>query len=104
MKSKSEKAEWELPGVGGRRDVPEEIASVAQTESTWFKGFDESFFYNRGATTRYILGWPLAVAYGIYYVIKKRPMYTGDISPKKAFSAICRGIRENRIGKQAGMK
>lgn len=84
--------------------VPEEIASVAQTESTWFKGFDESFFYNRGATTRYILGWPLAVAYGIYYVIKKRPMYTGDISPKKAFDALFRGIRENRIGKQAGMK
>lgn len=84
--------------------VPEEIASVAQTESTWFKGFDETFFYNRGATTRYILGWPLAAAYAIYYVIKKRPMYAGDISPQKAFDAICRGIRENRIGKQAGMK
>lgn len=81
--------------------MPEEIASVAQAESTWFKGFDEIFFYNRGATTRYILGWPLAAAYGIYYVLKKKSMYSGDISPNKALRAVFRGIRENKIGKQA---
>jgi glycosyltransferase involved in cell wall biosynthesis len=82
--------------------VPQEIASVAQTESTWFKGFDETFFYNRGATTRYILGWPVAAAYGLYYVVRKRQMYSGDISPKKALFALFRGIRENKIGKQTG--
>jgi glycosyltransferase involved in cell wall biosynthesis len=82
--------------------VPEEIAAVAQTESTWFKGFDETFFYNRGATTRYILGWPMAAAYGLYYVVKKQQMYSGDISPRKALRAIFRGVRENKIGKQAG--
>lgn len=32
--------------------VPVEIASVGQTESTWFQGFTEQFFVNRGATTR----------------------------------------------------
>ena len=82
--------------------VPEEIASVAQTESTWFRGFDERFFYNRGATTRYILGLPLAVAYGLYYIVRKRQMYAADITPMKAFCALFRGIRENKIGKQAG--
>lgn len=81
--------------------VPKEIASVAQTESTWFAGFDETFFYNRGATTRYILGYPLAAAYALYYVIRKKSMYASRITPGKALIAIFRGIHENKIGKQA---
>lgn len=80
--------------------VPQIIASVAQTESTWFHGFDEPFFENRGATTRYILGYALAVAYGIYYVLRKRSMYRQDITPWRALKATLRGIRRNKIGKQ----
>lgn len=81
--------------------TPVEIASVAQTDSTWFDGFDEKFFENRGATTRYILGFGMAMLYGLYYVLRKRAMYQADISPKAAWKAILRGIRENKIGKQA---
>ena len=81
--------------------APVEIASVAQTESTWFTGFDETFFYNRGATTRYILGVPMAAAYGLYYVAKKREMYLPYISTGGALRALLRGIVENRIGKLA---
>lgn len=80
--------------------VPEAIASMAETESTWFHGFDETFFENRGATTRYILGPLLARVYGVYYVVRKRGMYQKDISPGRALKATFRGIRENRIGKQ----
>ena len=81
--------------------APVEIATVAQTESTWFAGYDEKFFYNRGATTRYILGAPLAVAYALFYVIKKRQMYLPYITPPKALGAIFRGMWDNKIGKQA---
>lgn len=81
--------------------VPEIIASVGQTESTWFEGFTERFFYNRGATTRYILGAPLAIVYAVYYVIRKKSMYDAQIAPKKALQAIFRGIREDNITKQA---
>lgn len=80
--------------------VPTVIASVAQSESTWFHGFDETFFENRGATTRYILGYALAVAYGIYYVLRKRQMYRQDISTRAAWKAIRRGIRKNKITRQ----
>lgn len=80
--------------------VPEAIASVAQEESTWFGGFTEQFFENRGATTRYILGVPLASAYACYYVAAKRKMYSGDITPLRALGATFRGIRRNKIGKQ----
>ena len=81
--------------------VPVEIASVAQTESTWFHGFTETFFENRGATTRYILGAGIASAYAVYYVLRKRGMYRDTISPGRALRATLRGIWENKIGKQA---
>ena len=80
--------------------VPSVIASVAQTESTWFEGFDEQFFINRGATTRYIMGAPLAVIYAVYYIVKKRKMYESDISPVDALKAILKGMIENKITKQ----
>jgi glycosyltransferase involved in cell wall biosynthesis len=81
--------------------VPEAIASVAQAESTWFHGFDETFFYNRGATTRYILGYPVAAMYALYYVVRKKEMYAEYLSPMKALKAIFRGMHDNKITKQA---
>ena len=84
--------------------VPTEIASVAQTESTWFGGFTETFFENRGATTRYILGPAVASLYAVYYIIRKRGLYAGAIPPGQALRATFRGIRENKIGKQANLQ
>lgn len=81
--------------------VPAEIASVAQQESTWFDGFSEQFFYNRGATTRYILGYPVAAVYALYYVIRKRPQYFRQITPWQALKATFRGLHDNKIGRQA---
>lgn len=84
--------------------VPSEIASVSQEKSTWYDGFTETFFENRGATTRYILGFPLATAYALYYVARKRPLYQETITPGKAFKATMRGVCENRIAKQAAKR
>lgn len=81
--------------------VPIEIASVAQTDSTWFHGFDEAFFENRGATTRYILGLPLSLVYGLYYVAAKRRLYAKSLSPCRALRALLRGIGANHITRQA---
>ncbi|MBQ8236642.1 MAG: glycosyltransferase [Oscillospiraceae bacterium] len=81
--------------------APVDVASVAQEESTWFAGFNEKFFYDRGATTRYILGAPLATLYGIYYVVRKKAMYQDTITPAKALGAIFRGMADNQITKQA---
>lgn len=81
--------------------VPVEIASVAQQASTWFSGFTETFFENRGATTRYILGPAMAYGYAIYYVLAKRPLYAGSLTTAQALRATFRGIREDKIGKQA---
>lgn len=84
--------------------VPTEIASVGQEQSTWFSGFTETFFENRGATTRYILGLLPASAYALYYVVRKKKLYQDQITPGKALSATFRGIRENKITRQAQKK
>lgn len=83
--------------------VPVAIASVEQKKSTWFAGYTEQFFYNRGATTRYILGSFPAFLYAIYYIFTKKRMYSSDISPINALKAVIRGIVENRISQQAKM-
>lgn len=80
--------------------VPAEIASVAQSSSTWFHGFDEAFFEKRGATTRYVLGPVLSRLYALYYVAAKRGMYGDTIAPRAAWRATLRGIRANPIAKQ----
>ncbi len=80
--------------------VPEVIASVGQTKSTWFKGFNEEFFENRGATTRYILGFFVSSLYAFYYVLTKRSLYKNNISTGRALRFIFKGIFKNRISKQ----
>ena len=80
--------------------VPVEVASLSQDASTWFGGFTEQFFENRGTTTRYILGLPLATAYACYYVARKKQLYCADITPLRALKATFRGIIKNKISKQ----
>ena len=55
--------------------VPKSIGTVAQTDSTWFKGFDRDFFYKRGITNRYMLGLPVSILYAAYYTMVKRDLY-----------------------------
>lgn len=77
--------------------IPTAIASVGQGDSTWFHGFDQEFFYNRGATTRYILGAPLAFAYGVFYVIKKFPKYRNKLTHAQAMGALLKGMKDNKV-------
>ncbi len=81
--------------------VPVAVARLEKSDSAWFAGFDEEFFYRRGGTTRYILGLPLAALYAVYYVAAKRSLYAGQLSPAKALKAVFRGIRDNRVARQA---
>ena len=79
--------------------VPANIAALEDNGSTWFFGFDEAFFYQRGASTRYMMGfWPAAV-YGLYYILAKYPSYRSTISPWKAGSALFRGMKDDPLGK-----
>lgn len=80
--------------------VPNSIGTVAQTESTWFKGFDRDFFYRRGVTNRYMLGLPMAILYAIYYSYVKRNLYKSYVTPWQSFRYTLDGILANDISKQ----
>lgn len=81
-------------------NVPFIIASIKEnSSSTWFEGFDEKFFENRGMTTRYMLGKMLAMLYGVYYILTKKSLYHNNLSVKQAWQALKHGIEENRLEK-----
>ena len=48
------------------RYVPDLIASVAQTESQWFRGYDKVYWMNRGWSIKMIYGYGLGVIYIAY--------------------------------------
>lgn len=80
--------------------VPKKIGRIIDTESTWFKGFDEDFFFQRGGATRRLLGLPLSVLYAIYYTVRKRNLYSHELSQKKAFFSTLKGVLADPIRNQ----
>ncbi len=83
---------------------PKEIIKIPETElyeSTWFEGFNESYFYRRGMVTRYIFGLWQAVIYSIYFALTKRNLYKEEISAWSAFFNMLKGIAKNEIEKQS---
>lgn len=80
--------------------VPKSIGTVAQTDSTWFKGFDRDFFYKRGITNRYMLGLPVSILYAAYYTMVKRDLYKEYVTPWQSFKYTLDGIIANDIVKQ----
>ena len=80
--------------------VPKSIGTVAQTESTWFKGFDRDFFYKRGITNRYMLGLPLSILYAAYYTLVKKDLYKDYVTSWQSFKYTLDGIIANDIAKQ----
>jgi glycosyltransferase involved in cell wall biosynthesis len=80
--------------------VPKSIGTVAQTESTWFRGFDRDFFYKRGITNRYMLGLPVSILYAAYYTMVKRDLYKEYVTPWQSFKYTLDGIIANDIAKQ----
>lgn len=76
---------------------PMNIAKMTENESTWFKGYNEDYFYKRGISTRYILGFWLSCAYALYFLISKYDEYKNCISIMKAGFHIVNGIVENKL-------
>ena len=80
--------------------VPKSIGTVAQTDSTWFQGFDRDFFYKRGITNRYMLGLPVSILYAAYYTMVKKDLYKEYVTPWQSFKYTLDGIISNDIAKQ----
>ncbi|MCR5526107.1 MAG: glycosyltransferase family 2 protein [Lachnospiraceae bacterium] len=73
--------------------VPIKIAGLLDTESTWFKGYTEKFFRDRGAG--YYRMWKWGHHLLIWqFAIRKYKVYKNDMSLLKAIGCMYKGVAE----------
>lgn len=72
--------------------VPIEIAMLRESESTWFEGYTDLYFYNRGRVTKRMLGFFWATVYAFYWCIMKKSLYKNDSSVWNALKCVLKGI------------
>lgn len=75
------------------------IGEEIPRESTWFHGYTEKFFFDRGVLFAFLYG-NLAPVWAIRFVLTKRGMLQGEIRTKKAFQLILAGIKEGKREKR----
>lgn len=73
--------------------IPVHIGEEKARESTWFKGYNEKFFFDRGVLYRYLYGM-LAKVMSIRWLLKHKEEICKEISVKEAYGIMCRGVKE----------
>lgn len=66
---------------------------VSLRPSTWFEGYTDKFFYDRGVLYKYLYG-RLAAVMGFRFLFKNRKTMCKDIPFDRAFSLLRKGIKE----------
>ncbi len=64
-------------------------------ESTWFKGYNEKFFFDRGVLFHFLYG-KLAGVFGFRFVYLKRDVMCREIPWKQALKILKSGIKEGK--------
>lgn len=75
--------------------VPEEIGEEIPRPSTWFFGYDEKFFYDRGVLYEDLYGFPAPVM-GARWLLKNRKTMCENFPTRKAWALILKGIRDGK--------
>lgn len=69
---------------------PYEIAFVKQETSTWFNGYDEKYFYDRGALYAAIFKFPWIL--GLIQILRKKHVFNSSLAIWQQWCSFCRGI------------
>lgn len=64
-------------------------------ESTWFKGYTEKFFFDRGVLFAFLYG-ASAWIWRVRFILTKKEMFKGEISRKQANRLMKQGIRKGK--------
>lgn len=64
-------------------------------ESTWFKGYNEKFFIDRGVLYHYLYG-KMAKPFSLRFLYAHKKEMLGEISMEKAYGLMKQGIREGK--------
>lgn len=73
--------------------VPVEIGAETVRESTWFNGYHEKFFYDRGVLYHFLYG-KLAIPMAIRFLLAHGKVMCQQINIKDAFQLMKNGIRD----------
>ena len=80
--------------------VPVLIGTEEPRESTWFNGYNEKFFKDRGVLYCFLYGG-LAQLWAVRFILAKKRLYSGSIKPAQAYKIMKEGIREGKRVKAA---
>lgn len=75
--------------------VPFEIGTEVPRESTWFHGYNDKFFFDRGVLYSFLYG-NAAVIWALRFVLAKRRSYAGSMKTADAYRLMRRGIKEGK--------
>lgn len=78
---------------------PVTIAREKPTDSTWFTGYHEKFFFDRGVLYHYLYG-RLAIVMAMRFLYAHKDKMCVQLSIKDALSQMKAGINEGRKGKR----
>ncbi len=77
---------------------PITIGREKETESTWFKGYTEKYFFDRGVLYFFLYNKIARVMSARFLIAHKAKMCT-EISIKQAYKLMCSGIRQGKLEK-----
>lgn len=75
--------------------APVNIGKETERESTWFSGYHEKFFFDRGVLYEYLYG-KLAKPIALRFLVKHRHVMCREIPLKRAYALMCKGLQEAR--------
>ena len=74
---------------------PVTIGREVEGESTWFCGYNEKYFYDRGVLYHYLYD-KIAYVMAIRFLIAHKEKMCNTLSVKEAFKLMCSGIKEGK--------
>jgi len=75
--------------------VPIEIGEEKSRPSTWFNGYTEKFFYDRGVLYHHLYG-KLAGVFAARFILKKKSFMCKEVKASRAYELIKKGIKDAR--------
>ena len=75
--------------------TPISLGKEQSGESTWFKGYTDKFFYDRGVLYHFLYG-KMAVVLGFRFLYKNRKVFCREKGLLKCFKLLCDGVRHGR--------
>lgn len=75
------------------------IGEEIPRESTWFHGFTEKFFFDRGVLFTFLYGG-MAPIWALRFVLTKKEMFSGEIKRGQAWKLLRKGMKEGREEKK----